>query len=118
MVYCAHQASLLKPDQKGTALRAHLDVRLKRIRRQHGSNSPEYRTAAAELRGPKLPAPLAYLWPRFVTLNGMRAPAMSGIAPFTPEMLRAANELFAWRLTPREVDVLCELDATFRKESN
>ena len=60
------------------------------------------------------PEALRYLWERFLVLHGMRAQALHGLAPFTPEMLYAADRLFRWRLAPIEVEGLRVLDVAWR----
>jgi hypothetical protein len=72
-------------------------------------------SAIAELAAePEVPDSCWYLWDRFRVLNGMRSEGVHAIAPFTPEMIRAADRLFGWRLEPFEVDALVAMDTAYR----
>jgi hypothetical protein len=108
MQYAAHQARLSIPDRNGVPQRAHLEGLLDNIYYKG-------RTAIERaLAGPEFPEALRYLWDRFLVLHGMRAQAVQGLAPFTPEMLYAADRLFRWRLSPIEVEGLRALDVVTR----
>jgi hypothetical protein len=66
------------------------------------------------LDGPEFPEPLTYLFERFNMLNGMRGEGMSGPGAFTPDFIKAADDLFDWGLQPHEVEALAQLDLTWR----
>lgn len=75
---------------------------------------PEGERARAKLEGPEVPDALAYLWERFRVLDGMRTFHMSGPNPITPDAVRAACELYGWRLDRLEMDAIRALDGVIR----
>lgn len=112
MRVAAHDARLDAPptgSKDGIAQRVHLQGLVKR-----GPLHPHYAWALRELMGPEIPEAVEYLWDRFQILNGMRHEGVHGPAPFTPETIYAANELFCWQLEPQEVDALRLLDLASR----
>jgi hypothetical protein len=110
MLVAAHQGRLDTPDKTGVSGRAALCGLLER----EALPAAQRARLEAELDGLPFPEPMAYLWDRFETLNGMRTVTEHGPVGFTPEMLRAADQLFGWALSPMEVEALRRLDVAYR----
>ena len=98
---------LAKPDQNGVTEREHLE----QIERQIG-RPPE------GLEGPEFPSLLANVWSAFIRLSQARTQGMSGPNPITFEQIKAWKELTEYPLSPREVEVVKQLDSLWLKVAN
>jgi hypothetical protein len=117
LIEYARSESQLRAGKGKHSNRSHLEGKVKRMLQTYGEHSEQYRKAVEEMgavEGPEPPEALAYLWQMFQTLDGMRGVGPNGLLGFTPESIKAADSLLDWRLEPREVLALHQLDMVMR----
>lgn len=105
--YAEHEFTLSKPDQDGTTTREHLE----QVERQTG-------VRPQELNGPEFPHLVSHIWFAFLSLNGGRSQAFSGVASLSALEIKSWCELSGEHLSPRDFEAVKKLDGLFVRVVN
>lgn len=107
LTYATHDFELNKQDDKGVALKSHLE----QIERQTGKRPKE-------LDLPEFPELLVPVWRIFVDLSNTRGQGMSGGTTITFEQMNAYNNIMGNVIGPLEVQIIQKLDREYLRIMN